>query len=193
MQSSHDASVQLNGSLDSDDVKQVVRFLLEHHNGLNIRLEERDGVWRQVAGRVVDVESVLEEITVPASATAADAAREHRSRVAELMSLEHGPLVRFAMVRADNDRSTLLFVSALDLVVDAFSWQLLQRDLDSLLIQSSTGHPLQLPSKTASAIEWVHRLHAFAKAIRTSWRTGGPSWRTMTECYRTKGKQRKSQ
>ena len=155
---------QLNGSLDSDDVKQVVRFLLEHHNGLNIRLEERDGVWRQVAGRVVDVESVLEEITVPASATAADAAREHRSRVAEPMSLEHGPLVRFAMVRADNDRSALLFVSALDLVVDAFSWQLLQRDLDSLLIQSSKGHPLQLPSKTASAIEWVHRLHVLCES-----------------------------
>ncbi|MFD5461530.1 amino acid adenylation domain-containing protein [Kitasatospora sp. NPDC127059] len=73
-----------------------------------------------------------------------------------------GPLLRVALVRLGGQRPDRLAVVAHRLVADAPSLRIVLADLETAMVQLSTGEELRFPPKTTSWQSWNRRLRTYA-------------------------------
>jgi amino acid adenylation domain-containing protein/non-ribosomal peptide synthase protein (TIGR01720 family) len=135
--------------IEAGRVERAVRVLLEHHDGLRMRLDVEASPPRQV---IEAPESFVPFRVVELTESGADADRRieveaDREHVA--VDLGRGPLFRTVLFTFD-DSSRLLIV-AHHLVVDTVSWSIIFDDLAALLAGDESE---ALPSKTASVLAW---------------------------------------
>ncbi|HEU0300453.1 MAG TPA: amino acid adenylation domain-containing protein, partial [Longimicrobium sp.] len=154
--------------VDPDVLERAVAALLDHHDALRMRYAQTADGWTQhVAepGGPVPFEHV-DLSALPADAREA-AFAEHAARVQRSLDLEHGPLVRFALIETGEGPRRLL-VAAHHLVVDAVSLSFVLPDLERACAQIARGEPAALPAKTTSFKHWAERLaeHAGSTAVR---------------------------
>ncbi|HEV7587202.1 MAG TPA: amino acid adenylation domain-containing protein [Longimicrobium sp.] len=154
---------QARESLDASTLERACAAVLAHHDALRMRYERGEGGWRQVnAGPSTETPfAVLDLSALPAEEREA----AFTSRAAELqrsLELEHGPVVRFALVRmGDADR---LLVVAHHLVIDAVTMGFLAQDLETAYRQLAAGGEVHLPKKTTSFRQWATRLAEHARS-----------------------------
>lgn len=144
----------LDPSVQLSELRVAVDRLLSHHDGLRVTFSaDSNGCWRQCfqSHQPDWVASCVEELVVPLTeATMAALASERHAG----FDLSRGPLVRFVLIRDECGSNPKLLVVAHHLLVDTFSWGVLEEDLRALL--ANPGGVL-LP-KTASTKEIAERL-----------------------------------
>ncbi|GAA4033864.1 non-ribosomal peptide synthetase [Allokutzneria multivorans] len=139
--------VELAERPDVDALRRALTALMEQHDALRMRFEQRDGQWHQHNADVapVDVLTLSTEDDVEAVADEVHAS----------FDLGTGPL--FKAVLFNHER---LFLVAHHLVVDGVSWRILLDDLDRAYQQAARGEKIDLGGKTTSFRDWSKQLSA---------------------------------
>ncbi|WLH81392.1 non-ribosomal peptide synthase/polyketide synthase [Pseudomonas sp. FP2335] len=124
--------------------------VINHHDALRLRFTQQADAWQQAhAEPVTDAPLWQRHAHTEAELTALcnDAQRS--------LDLQHGPLLRAALVTlADGTQRLLLVVH--HLVIDGVSWRVLLEDLQQAYRQAA------LPAKTSAYQTWAQRLQAHA-------------------------------
>ncbi|MEV7868934.1 amino acid adenylation domain-containing protein [Streptomyces sp. NPDC088124] len=152
--------LQLDAETDADALGAAFAAVLDHHDGLRLRVEQVDGVWRQHNAAAVDG-TVFEAFDLSALD---DAARDEaiRAAITEAQTgfdiRSGGPLLKGVMFTLGGDLAPRLFLCAHHYVVDAVSWRVILADLDTGHRQAVNGRTVDLGAKSTSLRVWAHRL-----------------------------------
>ena len=146
--------LELGHALDATQFRAIVHELVTHHDALRLRLTRRDAEWRQdfVAAdddtpfRMVDLVGVPE--TAYLERVVEECEREHSS-----LRVDDGRLFRGVVFEGRAGWRRILLL-AHHLVLDSVSWSVILEDLATLVTQTASGEPLQLPARTAPARAW---------------------------------------
>lgn len=142
--------IELDAGVQPAVVRAAISKVLAHHDGLRVSFQrEADGRWQQQfhAISAVPAEHCLEQVTLHADDCETFDLAEFASQRHAGFDLTRAPLLRFVMVvDSDRARKAKLLVIAHHLLVDTFSWQVLEEDIRRLLAEPSAT----LPAKTVS-------------------------------------------
>ncbi|HEX6911248.1 MAG TPA: condensation domain-containing protein, partial [Longimicrobium sp.] len=153
--------------LDAAVLQRAADALLAHHDALRTRFTRAADGWTQhVPAPHAATVDVVDLSAVDASAREA-AFTEHASRVQAALDLEHGPLVRFALLDRGDGPQRLL-IAAHHLVVDAVSLPVVAADLETALGQAARFEEISLPPKTTSFKAWAERLAQHARSAEAA-------------------------
>ncbi|UPJ46488.1 non-ribosomal peptide synthase/polyketide synthase [Bradyrhizobium sp. 200] len=143
--------------LDWQTTERAISAVLDHHDALRLRFEERGGVWRAehgaapAAAELLWIRSAADGEAVTALASSAQAS----------LSLSNGPLLRAVGIDVADGSQRLLIVIH-HLVVDGVSWRVLLEDIAAAYSQLAQGGTAALPPKSHAYSLWGARLHAYA-------------------------------
>ncbi len=85
------------------------------------------------------------------------------ARIQKGLNVEHGPLLRAALVSRGSEAAQKLLLVAHHLVIDGVSWRILIEDLESAYQQlARAGETPAFPLKSTSFKAWATRLNAYA-------------------------------
>jgi amino acid adenylation domain-containing protein len=165
--------MRLRGTLDVGALEKALERLLDRHEGLRTRFEERDGDVYQVILPAEPLALELEDIggVVDVERAAVDLATDEANRRFEL---DRGELFRVRLIRlSDNDH--LLLLTAHHAVADGWSLKILLRELSELYAAEAEGREAQLPPLPIQYVDyavWQHDLMTGARLERelTFWR-----------------------
>ncbi|MGI9667165.1 MAG: amino acid adenylation domain-containing protein [Acidimicrobiia bacterium] len=134
-------------AVDPDHLRTALEACVAHHAMLRARFTRQPGLWSQ---------SVDGDATVSLELFSADDDLDEVTQALQSgLSLEHGPLLRVALIERHEQEPDLLFVAVHHLVMDAVSWTILIDDLDVAYRQAASGAAVNLPSPTTSYRDWV--------------------------------------
>ena len=165
----------LHGSVDLDALRAALEHVASCHEPLRTTLTERDGRPLQVIHPVGDFELPFSDVS---------GARDPEVRALELLDeeagrpfdLEHGPLVRFRLVRL-GDRDHRLHRIAHHLVTDRYSWEIFFGELASAYEAITDGEP---PPADDGRLQYAD----FAVWQRRRLRPDGPRYRDQVAWWR---------
>ncbi|HZS20401.1 MAG TPA: amino acid adenylation domain-containing protein, partial [Pseudonocardiaceae bacterium] len=151
--------------VDEHALRVALDAVIEHHDGLRLRFEYRDGQWRQDNAPVQPVD-VLDYHDLSAIAPAdRDAAMARIIEAAQTsFTLTEPPLLRAVLFNFGADRHPALFITVHHLVIDGVSWRILLEDLATAYQQTAQGQQVGLATKTSSWKTWALRLTEHAAA-----------------------------
>jgi amino acid adenylation domain-containing protein/non-ribosomal peptide synthase protein (TIGR01720 family) len=151
--------LEVEGELEVEALKEAVRGLLRHHDGLRMRYRRDGGEWRQEnAGEESnEVVEVVELGSVGGGEQRVEIERE-AERTQRSLNLEAGPLLRVKVMRLRDGRGSRVLVVAHHLVVDVVSWQVLLTDLERGYRQACDGEEVGYGEKTMSYRQWAMEL-----------------------------------
>jgi amino acid adenylation domain-containing protein/non-ribosomal peptide synthase protein (TIGR01720 family) len=132
-------------------LEEALAKLLAHHDALRLRFEPSANGWRQFNDEVKAPQVLLFDI---------NELEEQSARLQASLDLQNGPLLRFALFRANEEDANKLLIVIHHLAVDGVSWRLLLEDLQTLCSDLRTD----LPAKTTSFKRWAEQLSAHAKS-----------------------------
>ncbi|WP_455430054.1 amino acid adenylation domain-containing protein [Nocardiopsis sinuspersici] len=167
--------MEVGADLTGGQWQQVVRALLEQHDGLRTRFWSSDGQWR---AEVADIPDALpwqeHDLSSYPAGEREDRMLEIAGQVQSSMDVSAAPLFRSVLFTGVSDsnetaghKNRLLLV-AHHLVVDVVSWRVLLEDLDTVTRQLRQGQEPALPTKTSSWQQWAHRLHEESRSTATA-------------------------
>ncbi|MBE7374214.1 non-ribosomal peptide synthase/polyketide synthase, partial [Pseudomonas lopnurensis] len=144
--------------LDPDHLRAAFQALVEHHDALRLRFEQRDGAWQ------AEFQSV-EPVDVLWTSHLADLAELEQvaNEAQRSLNLENGPLLRAVLAELPDDSQRLLLVIH-HLVVDGVSWRVLLEDLQQTYQALDAGQLVRLPAKTSSFKAWAEHLQVHAES-----------------------------
>ena len=149
--------------LTAPQLQRVIEQLVLHHDALRLRFkrDEISGSWRQFyAGEQAAQQVRVEEIKLSnISALEAWATEFQRG-----LNLEHGPLIKVALIEPGPGENQRLLIVIHHLPVDAVSWRILLDDLERGLSQDKRGQPINWGLKTTSFGQWSERLTEYAQS-----------------------------
>ena len=138
---------QLKGPLDRDCLQQCIDFLANRHEILRTSFPSIKGQPYSQIHLHASVE--ISYLDVSSSAKSEQMAMEDFNRYSEtLFDLEHGPLVRFRLIRIGFDDYRLLRVDH-HIISDGLSWIIYFDELASLYAAAQRGDAPPLPTKPA--------------------------------------------
>ncbi|MBR4827562.1 MAG: amino acid adenylation domain-containing protein, partial [Oscillospiraceae bacterium] len=148
--------IKLEDGADTATVRKALDVLTEHHDVL--RAVIRDGKMEILScGESRRYE--LQEYELRGEVDAAKKAEELCTALQSGMDLEAGPLMKAALLTADEGR--YLMISIHHYAVDGVSWRILLEDFGTTIGALMAGGRVKLPAKTASYIEWSRALEEY--------------------------------
>ena len=152
--------------LNESLLERAVAGLLHHHDVLRSRFSRNEGGWQQEIAPEEQAGRVLTRVDL--SQWKEDERAHEQERIAgELqasLDLEHGPLMRVALLDSGKDVPQRLLIVIHHLVVDAVSWRILLEDLERAYRQLSRGEEIHLGPKTTSFQHWAKCMAAYAQS-----------------------------
>ncbi|WP_327329242.1 amino acid adenylation domain-containing protein [Streptomyces sp. NBC_01208] len=151
--------LELDAEVDADALGAAFAAVLDHHDGLRLRVEHADGVWRQRNEAAADG-TVFEAVDL----SALDEAAQDQAMRAAITKAQTGfdirdlPLLRGLLFTLGSGRAPRLFLCAHHYVVDAVSWRVILADLETGHQQAVSGQKVRLDAKSTSLRDWAHRL-----------------------------------
>ncbi|MBR0962440.1 non-ribosomal peptide synthetase, partial [Bradyrhizobium japonicum] len=144
--------------LDWDVMRRALAAVVDHHDALRLRFEERQGSWCAEHG---DAPSA-EELLWVRHAADRDAVTALASSAQASLSISSGLLLRAVGIDvADGSQRFLIVIH--HLVIDGVSWRILLEDIASAYTQLAQGDAaVGLPPKTHAYALWGQRLRAYA-------------------------------
>ncbi len=137
--------VRLEGPLDVGVLGRSFREIVRRHESLRTTFPDRDGVPRQEVAAEPEVGLPVVDLSrLPAPARRRAADRQAASDAHRPFDLRRGPLVRFALLRLDEDEH-LLLTNLHHVVSDGWSSGVLLRELAVLYEAFAGGRPSPLP------------------------------------------------
>ncbi|WP_227015435.1 MULTISPECIES: condensation domain-containing protein, partial [Nocardiopsis] len=178
--------MEVGADLTGGQWQQVVRALLEQHDGLRTRFLREGGQWR---AEVADIPDALpwqeHDLSSYPAAEREDRLVQIAQRIQSGMDVSASPLLRAALFTGLPDSDGVgagggdrLLLVAHHLVVDVVSWRVLSEDLDTLVEQVRGGREFALPAKTSSWRQWAERLRREGSSADTS--RESDYWREQT-------------
>ncbi|MGH3768373.1 MAG: amino acid adenylation domain-containing protein, partial [Pseudonocardiaceae bacterium] len=151
------------GDVEEGALCSALAAVIEHHDGLRLRFEYRDGRWCQDNAPVAPVEVLCRHDLSAVGVGDRDAVMgQVVAAVHAGFDLADPPLVRVVLFDFGVDRRPVLFVAVHHLVVDGVSWRILLEDLDTAYRQLVRGEVVCLGAKTTSFRDWALRLSEYA-------------------------------
>ncbi|HYP19482.1 MAG TPA: amino acid adenylation domain-containing protein, partial [Chloroflexia bacterium] len=158
--------LELDGRVSVDEVREVVRGLVEHHDALRMRYRRgARGEWGQEC-LAEESEEVVEWVDLrwADEGREAEAIREASERAQRSLDIERGPVIRVCVMEAGGVGRKLLLIVVHHLVVDGVSWRVLLEDLGRGLSQVRGGEGVRLEAKTTSFRRWASLLYDYAQS-----------------------------
>lgn len=132
------------------DITRAMSAVLREHDGLRARFERgSDGRWTQTIEPWVPALAEACCVTLRLATPAGFAERIAAEQAS--LQLDRAPLLRALLVEADGWVQPRLLLVIHHLLVDAYSWRVLEDDFGQLLADPEVG----LPARTASLREWA--------------------------------------
>ena len=153
--------------LDADRLRQTLAELIRHHEALRLRFVHENGAFAAHVEEADDRPPLL--VVDLATPDEAATRRQVENACADLqasLDLEHGPVLRAALLRAGG-RADRLFLTVHHLAVDGVSWRILFDDLRNLYDALARGERPQL-RRTTTIATWAERLAAHARQMPES-------------------------
>jgi amino acid adenylation domain-containing protein len=137
--------LRLRGALDADALRRALGGLVERHEALRTVFRMKDGHPVQVILPPAEFDLPVHDLSaLPEEAREAEAARRSDDEVHARFDLANGPVIRAQLLRmADDDHRLLL--SLHHIVADAWSLDVLFRELAELYAAARDGRPAALP------------------------------------------------
>ncbi|MEW5928283.1 MAG: amino acid adenylation domain-containing protein [Gemmatimonadota bacterium] len=145
--------------VDADRLAAALAQVVARHDSLGLRFRHGPEGWTQTPG-AGEGTLAFERVDGPATD---DVVASVGARLQAGMDLADGPLVRAALLAAEEERPQRLLLLAIHhLVVDAVSWRVLLEDVETAYRQLARGEAVALPAKTTPFAEWAERLASHA-------------------------------
>jgi amino acid adenylation domain-containing protein/non-ribosomal peptide synthase protein (TIGR01720 family) len=150
-------------ALDSSILDQALRRVLQHHDGLRLRCERRDGRWHAFYAAARD-NSVLEHCDLSRQAPKRRIVmmEEHCAGIQAGLDIAAGPLLRAVRYDLGLASPARLLLAVHHLGIDGVSWRVVLEDLWAAYGAIAEGKEASLPAKTTSMHEWAQRLASLA-------------------------------
>ena len=160
---------ELPQSIAPSVVREAVRRLVLHHDGLRMRYERNDSGWEQfnaTADGAVPFACI--DLSGLSDSKRTQEIELESTRLQQSLNLSEGPLLRVALFNFGGDKPDRLLVIIHHLAVDGVSWRILLEDLQTAIQQLSAARPVDLPPKTTSFKTWAERLveHSNSQELR---------------------------
>ncbi|MFI6985632.1 amino acid adenylation domain-containing protein [Embleya sp. NPDC050154] len=151
------AMLTLPEDIDRAGLVATVQAVLDRHDVLRSRLDRaRSGLWIESPGRV-HADTLLREVAVGDTGTAADAALAELHAAAGRLDPDAGVMAQFVWFTSPTDAGRLLIVLH-HLVVDGVSWRILLPDLVAAWERVRDGRVPELAEVGTSLRRWAHAL-----------------------------------
>ncbi len=155
----YNQSVMLSVSgINNKTIKQAIEELVKHHDILR-------AVYREKKLEILPItESKLfdyYDFDYSSEVDKCQAVEQKCNEIQESIDLNHGPLVKIAIIDLGDTKQMMLCIH--HLVVDGVSWRILQEDFETAVSQIEAGKEVKLPEKTAPFIEWSMKLNKFGE------------------------------
>lgn len=133
-----------------------VEDLVRKHDILRLSFHRQDGRWQASyadwhSGKTA---AVLEFHSVPSATKGAEVAAQRLQALNSSLSLQHGPLFRFAYLDGESAELVMVFHH---LVIDGVSWRIINQELTTAYQQFVKGETIDLGLKTNSFQYWVEQ------------------------------------
>ena len=152
-------NLELQRPLDPALLEQALQALVQHHDGLRLRFEQRDGLWTQHYAEAQADQPLLWQREASSDAEA-EALCDEAQRS---LDLSRGPLLRGLHLRQAGKADRLL-LAIHHLVVDGVSWRILLEDLLAAYRQLEAGQAVRLQSKSVSYKQWTEALRDWTQS-----------------------------
>ncbi|PTX63162.1 non-ribosomal peptide synthase protein (TIGR01720 family)/amino acid adenylation domain-containing protein, partial [Kordia periserrulae] len=151
------AFVSLSKKFTSDQLKNAVQQLMEHHDMLRALFVKNDDEYTAYYGPLKHNffytehkgRSSLESICMKFEAS---------------LKLEES-LCKFVHILDEEAEENKLFIVAHHLVIDGISWRILLEDLENILLHETQGESFTLPQKQTSFRQWASKLKQHSEKI----------------------------
>ncbi len=143
-------------------LEKAIHYLMEHHDTLRLRLLERDGILCQAISDT-GTSIPLSLICMP------DLSEIEQEKIIEIASYEmhkrinqfDGPLFHVACFDFGRQKPRYVLWIISHFIMDAFSIQILQRDLHLIIEQIIQGKEIRLPARTTSFAQWTRKIEEY--------------------------------
>ncbi|SHE59542.1 non-ribosomal peptide synthase domain TIGR01720/amino acid adenylation domain-containing protein [Seinonella peptonophila] len=142
---------ELDANVTSEQVEQVIQFLVQHHDALRLRFYKEDDSWK------AKYTSAEEEELIQLYAGEGEWKTKLNEVQLELegqLNIEQGPLLKIGLVRFEKLQKQYLVWVIHHLVVDGVSWRVLLEDFATLSEQLLMNQMMKLPEKSSSFKQW---------------------------------------
>ncbi|HEU4882248.1 MAG TPA: amino acid adenylation domain-containing protein [Longimicrobium sp.] len=138
-------TLRLRGPLDTDVLRRALDALVERHEALRTVFRLKDGQPVQVILPELHIALPVRDLAaLPEEEREREAGQVEDAEVRATFDLENGPLIRARVLRMEADHH-LLLLSLHHIVGDAWSLDVLFRELDGLYTAARDGRPASLP------------------------------------------------
>jgi amino acid adenylation domain-containing protein/non-ribosomal peptide synthase protein (TIGR01720 family) len=151
--------------LTATQLQRVIEQLVLHHDALRLRFErdEASGEWQQYyTGEEAARQIRVEEIDL--SDVKESALEDRATELQRGLNLEHGPLMKVALIELGPNQCQRLLMVIHHLAVDGVSWRILLDDLERGLSQDNRDESISWGPKTTSFGQWSERLTEYAQS-----------------------------
>ncbi len=158
--------LEMDGEVRVEEMREVVRRMVEHHDALRMRYRrEEGGGWVQ-ANQKEEREEMVEEIELRGEGEGEELEerkREAVERVQRGLDIERGPMMRVGVMGGERvgERKKVVMVIH-HLVVDGVSWRVILEDMERGIGQVKRGEAVVFPAKTTSFKQWAQLLNEYA-------------------------------
>lgn len=158
--------LEVKQDVDATLLEEAFRALVEHHDALRLRFEQRAGVWEQTCAprethdvfKCLHLSGFSKQEKDFQMALASDEAQAS-------LSLSHGPIARAIYFATETESAARLLIVIHHLAVDGVSWRILIEDLASACEQLKQGRNVKLPRRTLSVGQWGRLLADYAQDV----------------------------
>ncbi|MFE2289624.1 amino acid adenylation domain-containing protein [Streptomyces sp. NPDC059452] len=153
--------LRLTGTLDTEALAAALTALAARHESLRTTFEERDGALLQIVRAPGPVPLPVVDLTaLPAAERDRELERALRSEVSAPFDLRNGPVLRGLLVHT-GPREHLLVLTAHHIAADAWSMEVMCRELGELYTAGTSGEehsaPAPVPLQYADFAAWQQR------------------------------------
>jgi len=161
--------LEIDKGISSDEVNQVMKLLIRHHDSLRLSFTLDDGGWssRYNTAKKQYVE-VIDLTTIPSSGVPSSV-EEVANRFHSQLDVSNGDIIRTVLMQTTKHeaRNRLLFIIH-HLVVDWVSWRILLEDFKEVVSQLKTGNQVKLTMKSNSYRAWHDALVRYGNSDKVS-------------------------
>ncbi|BAZ70674.1 beta-ketoacyl synthase (plasmid) [Fischerella sp. NIES-4106] len=145
-------------------LEQAVQYVIEHHDVFRLHFIQKKIGLQQIEAHINDI-MTYEHVNL--SALSEDE-QQHafESKITEIQnnfSFSEGSLIKIAFIELRSQPKNYLLIVIHHLLVDAVSWQILLKDLQTVYQQLSQAEAIQLSDKTISFKQWAQSIQEYAQ------------------------------
>lgn len=160
--------VEVPKELGVTDWKQIVSYLIMHHDVLRTRFLCENGKWSaQITGMLEQVPIKVIDMKEINTDKCSKFIQQIGQEVQASLRLDRAPLLNAVLFDGGEKNTSQLLLVAHHLVVDVVSWRIILDDLMTLIHAACEGEQLALPEKTSSWQLWATRINSETTSIET--------------------------